>query len=329
MGLELGLVGVTSPTGQEIVSASTQVKVVDVVSLSRAYYDGLMKDDIILSIDDIDLTGKSFQEVIALLPTQEESTVRFSIQRDTQILSLQTAAEENMAWFLNDGILYLNIRAFSAQTGSRAISDVERLKAQQNFSKIILDLRGNGGGRSSGARDLLDFLGDFDSPSKSTLMYESTPQSEQHFFGDSLSQNIGVHGKENLVILLDGSSASASELVAGTLKLLGGATIIGQTSFGKGVSQSVYTLVDGTGVWVTSSELLLNGTFGYHGIGITPDHTVSTTPSLGSDPAILAAQSYLSGQLILAKPILNDSQIQEVKPRDPLLDWIDTFGKVR
>lgn len=329
MGLELGLVGVTSPTGQEIITSVTQVKVVDVAPLSRAYYDGLLVGDIVLAIDDADLIGKSFQEVLSSLPSQEESTVKFLVQRGSQNLTIQTAAEENMAWFLSDGTLYLNVRTFSVQTGLRARSDVDRLEAQQSFSKVILDLRGNGGGRVSGAKDLLDYLGNFDAPSQTTLMYQTTPQLRQHFFGDSMTQNIGVHGKENVVILVDSSSASASELVAGTLKLLGGATIIGGTSFGKGVSQNVYTLLDGTGLWVTNSELLLNGTFSYHGVGIIPDHVVSTTPNLSADPTILAAQSYLSGQLVLAKPALDEGLSSEGKPSDPLLRWVESFGRIR
>ena len=134
-------------------------------------------------------------------------------------------------WFLSDGALYVNVRTFTEKTGLLVMRDVDRLKAQQSFSKIILDLRSNGGGRTSGARDLLDYLGNFDDPVQGTLMYRTTPQLQEYAFGQSMSENIGVYGAGNVVILVDGNSASASEMVAGTLKLLGGATILGERSY--------------------------------------------------------------------------------------------------
>ena len=231
IGLELGLPGLTSLTGQEIISSSVPVTITGITPLSRAYYDDLQVNDILLAIDDVELAGQTFQQVVDRLPTLEEQTVKFLIQRGTQTLTIQTAAEENMAWFLSDGTLYVNVRTFTEKTGLLVKGDVDRLKAQQSFSKIILDLRSNGGGRTSGARDLLDYLGNFDDPVQGTLMYRTTPQLQEYAFGQSMSENIGVYGAGNVVILVDGNSASASEMVAGTLKLLGGATILGERSY--------------------------------------------------------------------------------------------------
>ena len=295
MGINLELSDGSRLSSEKTLTSQLKVRIYSVESLSRAYFDGLQVGDLIVSINGNVLQGMNSSAVVALLPNTEESNVSFGIERANQNLTISTASEENMSWTLGSNILYLNVRQFTNLTGKHVVSDVKKFSSS-DYNKIILDLRGNGGGRLSGALELLDFFGDFDQPNSSNIMFSTQPDNDQYYFGSYNAEQLRVQGAGNVVILMDQNSASASEIVAGVLQLYGAATIMGSKSYGKGVGQSTFTLIDGSGLWVTSLGILLRGTNSYHGKGIIPDYIVIGTPTLSNDPVLESAKLFLQGQ---------------------------------
>ena len=295
MGINLELSDGSQLSSGKILTSQLKVRIKSVESLSRAYFDGLQVGDLIVSINGNVLQGINSSAIAVLLPNTEESNVSFGIERANQNLNISSASEENMSWTLGSNILYLNVRQFTDLTGKHVVSDVKKFSSS-DYKKVILDLRGNGGGRLSGALELLDFLGNFDQPNSSNIMFSTQPYNDQYYFGSYNTEQLRVQGGGNVVILMDQNSASASEIVAGVLQLYGAATIMGSKSYGKGVGQSTFTLIDGSGLWVTSLGILLRGTYSYHVKGIIPNYLVTGAPTLSNDPVLESAKLFLQGQ---------------------------------
>lgn len=300
IGIRLELSDGSTLTTSTVITETRRLKIEEVISLSRAYQDGLMAQDIIVSIDGEALEGMTLGEVQDRLVREEEEAITFGLERDGVERSITTAGEDHMASLLQGDTLYLNIRTYSNITEQSVLEDIEEVREQGDFDKVILDLRGNSGGRLSACAFLTDHLADPDV--LGDLPMWTIPQRELEYLYDANpSSSMGVYGSSNVVILVDGDSASAAEITAGALQFHGEATVVGERTFGKGVGQTVFELVDGGGLWVTALELLLGGEVNYHNVGIEPDATVVGSPSLDSDPALEAALSFLNGNPLPSK----------------------------
>ena len=135
---------------------------------------------------------------------------------------------------------------------------------------MILDLRGNGGGYVSAAKDLLSLWLD----NERILIQKS-----KHFGNTEENSNSGRAALKDMktVVLVNGSSASASEIVAGALQDYKKATIVGEKTYGKGVVQNLYDLSGGTVLKVTTAEWYTPKDRSINGEGITPDVEVERT----------------------------------------------------
>jgi carboxyl-terminal processing protease len=157
---------------------------------------------------------------------------------------------------------------FSAESGDEVGDALEEL-LDQGVSKVILDLRHNGGGLLDAAVDVSDHFLD-DGP----ILYQiSRNEDEKEFHATDET----VAAMEPLVVLIDGGTASASEIVAGALGDRGRATLIGATSFGKGSVQLVYDLSDGSSVHVTSARWYTPDRRELDQNGLEPDIVVELT----------------------------------------------------
>ena len=171
-----------------------------------------------------------------------------------------------------------NVSAYVEYDGSTAIITVTRFdndtgKIVQGFArefkdkginKVILDLRGNGGGYVSAAQDLLSLWIDGD---------DILIQKSKHFGNSTTKASSGSAILKDMetVVLVNGSSASASEIVAGALQDYEKATIVGEKTYGKGVVQNLYDLSGGTVLKVTTAEWYTPLDRSINGEGITPD----------------------------------------------------------
>lgn len=322
-------IGISIECSGQTVTDETPLVITGIEPFTRAWIDGFEVGDSIIEIDGIPLNGKSLDTVNLLFPGTEEEPVQITVERDGVEVTISTAAEENIGLLLYGDIAYLSVRSFTEATGEDVMSDFEKLKEEAEGSggaidKIILDLRGNGGGEYSGTLMLIDYLINMDDGSYPIVTkYGPYFGEETEYLGDQTGFNIGDFDKTNFVLLVDGYSASASEITAAALKYYETAYLIGETTYGKGIGQSIVELIDGTGVIIPSLESLPPSGESYHGIGIDPDYYLSASPtSFDDDPVLDAAVEYLNSGTITSTAAstgtVENKQISDgVLPMDP------------
>ena len=238
---------------------------------------GLKPGDIVLAADGEPLIGKTMEESIALVRGPEGSAVILTILREDvaepfevtivrqQIVIPVVEFEPEL---LEGDIAYVRLTSFNAQAYDQLNNALERLLAQEPRA-LILDLRDNPGGFLNQSILVADlFLPD------GVVLYERNIRGLEEVY-ESHSGDLAE--EIPLVVLVNPGSASASEIVAGAIQDRGRGIIIGETSFGKGSVQSVYTLSDGSELRVTIARWYTPNNQSINGAGITPD--IEETPS--------------------------------------------------
>jgi carboxyl-terminal processing protease len=300
-------IGFSVTCGGETVSDDTPLYIYSIDPYTRAWIDGFEVGDRILAIDGTDINGMDVDAAVLLFPEEEEEPVEITIDRDGVEIMISTAAEENIGLLLDDTTAYLSVRSFTAITAEEVRMDFEALQTAAGglIDKLILDFRDDGGGVQSGMLMLADYLIDMDDGTY-PIMSTSGPAFDDvtEYLGDQYAHNIGSFDSSNFVLLVNDYSASASEVVAAALKYYDTAYLIGETTYGKGIGQTVIELVDGSGVFIPSKELLPASGVSYHGIGIEPDDYVYDYPiSFDDDPVLDAAVEYLNGGSVSATAV--------------------------
>lgn len=220
------------------------------VHISEPYKDspalkyGLKGGDRIIMIDSIDLKGKKSADVSALLKGTPGTTVKVTVDRPyvtDSILTFEIVREKlhmpsvPYSGILPSGIGYLRLTSFMESSADEVKSALENFK-EQGVKGIILDLRGNGGGLLTAA---VDIVGNFVPKGTEVLTTKGKDPTMKKSYKTPRSP---ILPDMPLVILIDGSSASASEITAGSLQDLDRAVLLGKRSFGKGLVQSTFPL---------------------------------------------------------------------------------------
>jgi len=314
---------VTTLSRDEHLSEGRALRIRSVSPYSRAWWDGFQECDEIIAVNEVAIAGMVGDDVFDLLPRQEGQTVHLSIRREGQLLEIPTAAELHIAHRLdNSQIAYVSVRKFTALTGQRVKEDVEALLQAGDISGVILDLRDNGGGSVAGTPGLVDYLIDESQDAQTIVQFrDRDDRGEDYRLGDYLQSNIPVIlDKTNFVVLINGGSASASEITLNALVHYGVATSLGDRSFGKGVSQHVFSLLDDSGVLITHNRILSPSGEDYHNQGVLPEHCLTTTAtSRDNDPQLQGALGLLQGQT----PDINDCRSSPLeKPQERTDPWI-------
>lgn len=233
---------------------------------------GLKEGDEIQKVNGTDVTSMSLTDTVNLIQNKEGKKSVLGISRvengkkttfDVTVTCEEIVNQSVSSWMLSDGIGYLRISEFDNKTVGQFEEAVKKLE-EKNQKGMIVDVRKNGGGSLSAAVTILDELlpkGKLiteKSRDKGDKVYESTD--EKHF-------------DKPLVVLINQSSASASEVFAGTLQDRGAASLVGVKSFGKGIVQTIYSLKNscGGGIKLTTGEYLLPSGRSIHEKGLTPD----------------------------------------------------------
>ncbi len=251
-GVEESFGGSFSGIGVEFDVLSDTLIVVNALSGGPAESVGVMPNDRIVVIDGVDVVGIKRNDVskylrgvkgttvdIEVLRRGEDQRLLFSIVRDD--IPLNTV---DGAYKISSKIGYVKINRFAATTNDELLAALESFG---EFESLILDLRGNGGG----------FL------EQAVLVSENFLEENLKIVSiegrEPLSKNIkskkdGKYLTQNIIVLIDESSASASEIVAGTIQDWDRGVIVGRRSFGKGLVQRQFKLVDGSAVRVTIAK---------------------------------------------------------------------------
>jgi carboxyl-terminal processing protease len=246
------------------------VEVIATLDGSPARKAGIQTGDKITSIDYQSTTDMALEEVIQTLRGAQGSEIVLGVVRDpSQHLEFNLQREEPAkssvrSLILDEGIGYIRISTFQAETSQEFISAINKLQDEEPLEGLVLDLRNNPGGLMPVSVEVADSLID-----QGLLLYTEgrKPKANQQYYatyGDL------INGAP-IVVLINGGSASASEIVAGALQDQERATILGTQSFGKGSVQSVIPLGDGRGIKLTTAHYLTPSGRFIHGQGIEPD----------------------------------------------------------
>jgi len=223
-----------------------------------AFKSGLQPGDKIVEVGGKDVKGKSVSDVSTLLRGQPGTTVSLSIipYGKTKPIKKDIVREEiklpPVSYFgmLDDTTGYIRLDQFTESASLEVRNAFTKLK-EQKMKNLILDLRGNGGGLLNEAVNIVNMFVDMGHLVVST---KGKIAEKNQFFH---TQNVAVDTKIPLVVLVDGMSASASEIVAGALQDLDRAVVVGQRTFGKGLVQNVLPLSYNTRLKVTVSKYYL------------------------------------------------------------------------
>ncbi len=260
--------------GVEIGQRDGLVKVLRTTPDNPARRAGILAGDIIYKADGEDISGLSVEEVAKKLRGQAGSTVVLTVVRNNEekefTLTRETINNVSVYTEYKGDTAILTITRFDENTGELAREKAQEI-VNRGSKKVILDLRGNGGGYVSSAKEVasLWISGDIIMEQKSSSGFYN-----QKYYADrdkALLANIKT------VVLVNGSTASASEIVAGALKDYDRATLIGEKTYGKGSVQTLETLSGGEVLRVTIAKWYTPKGVNINKEGITPDKEVERT----------------------------------------------------
>lgn len=256
-----------------ILSETCQMKIVSTFVNGPAQRSGLLAGDRIISVDRKPVEGETLDSVTSWVRGPTGSTVLLGIERDGEILELKIPRQAIQIvvteWEKVDQVGYVRLNIFSDNSGPQIEAAIEEM-TRDGANRIILDLRSNPGGTLTAAIDVVSIFLD-----SGLVMRGEYPDNEETYrvTGNPSAPDIP------LIILIDGASASASEVVAGALQEAGRATVVGETSFGKNTMQSQFGLTNGGAMRLTVARWLTPGGKDL-GEGVTPDHVLELDPSL-------------------------------------------------
>ncbi|MDU1579213.1 S41 family peptidase [Finegoldia magna] len=256
----VGIVVTPSETGA--------ITVVSAIKGSPAFEKGIKKDDIILKINGKDYNASQMNDAVKVMKGKPNTDVKLTIARmenktskifdvniTRRMISLTTVNSKKIG-----DIGYINITQFDRKTDKEFIEQYENLK-KQNVKSIVLDLRNNPGGLLDSTVKIADYL----LPQGVIVKTVDKNKKEDVQKSDASEQNLPM------VVLVNGSSASASEILTGALKDYKKATIVGEKTFGKGIVQTIIPMEKGEGLKLTISEYFSPNGNKIHKQGVKPD----------------------------------------------------------
>lgn len=261
---------------------------------------GVQDGDILLEIDGKAIPSEmKVEEIITLVRGEVGTQVTLSLRRQGKDAPLQIAVVRerietpSVEWRVLDAerrVGYVRISIFGEQTAQELRTGLAEL-ADQEIDRLVLDLRGNGGGLVDAAVEITSqFL------RKGQVLREVKRENQERFYPVKTANSPAFDWE--IALLIDGGTASASEIVAGALHDQRQAVLIGEKTFGKGSVQEVHELPDGSSLHVTVARWLTPNGQQIDGSGLAPDVEVNISAEdrdAGYDPQLVRAQAWLIG----------------------------------
>lgn len=242
-----------------------------VMEESPAQEAGLEEGDIIYEVDGESTQGMSLTQVVSRVKGREGTTVRLSIYREGEndfldfeikrAKQIETTTVESGMLENTDHIGYLRIREFDGVTVDQYTEAIAVLK-ENDMKGLVLDLRSNPGGDLTAVVDIAGKI-----LPKGLIVYTEDKKGNRMEYTRDDKEELEIP----LVVLVNEYSASASEILAGAIQDYNKGTLVGTTTFGKGIVQKIHRLDDGTAVKLTISAYFTPSGRNIHGIGIEPD----------------------------------------------------------
>ena len=275
-----------------LVSQNAQTGVITIVRVcqnSPAMEAGVRDGDIIYMVDGDEVTGQDLSAVVSRIKGQEgtDIPITFYRQETGEYLELdverrQVEVDTVLHEMLENQVGYIEILEFDEPTAKQfkdALADLQ----SQGMEALIVDVRNNPGGLVDSVVEIVDEL----VPEGLIVYMENSMGMKTEYSADESYLDIP------LVVLVNGESASASEILAGAVRDRGVGTLVGTNTYGKGIAQSVFPLGDGSAVKITTSDYYTPSGENIHGKGIMPDIEVEMDYDSEEDIQLNAALEYL------------------------------------
>ncbi len=251
-------------------SASGYAVITKLIENTPAWESELLPGDLIYEVEGESMYGMDSSEVVARIKGEEGTQVTITVARQSSVsyeyidVTL-TRAKINSPTvefkMLEDGIAYIEITEFDDITLNQFTEALATARGS-GMKGLILDLRGNPGGNLTTVVDIARKL-----LPEGLIVYTEDKYGEREEYTCDGENQLEVP----LVVLIDGNSASASEILAGAIKDYEVGTLVGTTTFGKGIVQRIMQLTDGSAIKLTISKYYTPNGYNIHGIGIEPD----------------------------------------------------------
>lgn len=279
-------------------SETQYCKITSVIPDTPAEEAGLKAEDIIVKVDGEDTFGMTTTEVVALIKGEENTEVVLTISRtgETDFLDITVTRRRVEAPTVNyemfeDGIAYIQITQFEEVTTGQFEEKLAQAR-EEGMKGLIIDLRGNPGGTLSSVVEISRML-----LPEGLIVYMEDKNGEREEYACNGEHQLDVP----LVVLINENSASAAEILAGAVKDYGIGTLVGTTTFGKGIVQKVFGITDGSGLKLTISHYYTPKGNDIHEVGVSPDEELELDVEKyvedGSDNQLDRAKEILSGEV--------------------------------
>ncbi len=252
-------------------NTNDEMMVVSTIENSAAEKAGLQSGDIITKVDDYEVTTDSTtSEVSAKIKGEEGTKVKMEILREGEKMTFEITRENVKLHYvkaevLDNNIGYITVSSFDEGTADEFKNKLEELQSK-NVKSLIIDLRNNGGGIVQEATQIADYL--LDKDQKIIITKDKQGKEEITLSKEDKITDLPV------VVLVNGYTASSSEILASALKDNNRAKVVGTKTYGKGVIQNVYRLTDGSALKLTTHEYYTAIGNKINKLGITPTEDV-------------------------------------------------------
>ena len=298
--LQIGTKGEFGGLGIEVTMEDGFVKVITPIDDTPAYKAGVKSGDLIIEIDAKPVKGLSLNQAVDLMRGKVGSPILLTIARtgengpiEIKIVRAKIKVKSVKYEIIDDNYGYIRISSFQNKTGNNLYDAISNLKkdAKGNIKGFVIDMRNNPGGVLGAAVDVSDaFI-----KGKKKLVF--TKGKTENAVYEFTSNNTDLAEGKPIVVLINGGSASASEIVAGALQDHKRAIIMGTQSFGKGSVQSILPITSKTAVKITTARYYTPNGRSIQAKGITPDIIVKDLELSSLNKNKMIKESDLKGHL--------------------------------
>lgn len=268
------------------------VLLVDVYDNGAGYQAGLRSGDRVVNVDGRDITDMELSSAVALIKGDKGTSVTLEVIRGTERLTfsaVRDAVEAKTVSYtlLDNNIGYLSISQFEEVTTKQFKAAVEDLQSQ-GMKGLVIDIRNNPGGLLDTVVGMLKYM-----LPDGFIVYTEDKQGNRKEYKGQDNDEFNLP----LAVIVNGNSASASEIFAGAIQDYGKGTIIGTQTYGKGIVQTVKPLTDGSAIKFTIAKYFTPKGQDIHGKGVTPDMVVEYDTDADVDTQLDAAIKSVEAQI--------------------------------